>query len=332
MPNQPGMAGGGLTSIPLNMHHDFAAGGIIAFAEGGEPDPYALKKPITEEEAFEKQKAAEAKYGFGNDPYAEAKRRYAEIEAKQREREKSAGSDRFWAGLAAYGSAGPKGFAQAAGNASKVMQGMESQQQAQSEANAMKMAELHSLWGKEQEAMNRARYAAVMGKVKEEEAALREIAELRHKRDQVEAQKTTAAASTKQAETSSQREAREAKEQEVLTPAKLALLKAQAAREGRPDDFQQRYKLYQTDPNAFQAMYGNKLSGQQTSREEAIKNLVGRMGGAFTMLALKPEGLAQQEALIKQEMNGGAAPKPTGGKNPYSDKSDAELKAALGIK
>jgi hypothetical protein len=79
-------------------------------------------------------------------------------------------------------------------------------------------------------------------------------------------------------------------------------------------------------------MFGNKLSGQQTSREEAIKNLIGRMGAGFTMLALKPEGLAQQEALIKQEMSGGVAPKPAGGTNPYSTKSDAEIKAALGIK
>jgi hypothetical protein len=53
---QPGMAGGGLTSIPLNMHHDFAAGGIIAFADGGYPAGYEVPEQITEEQARESAK------------------------------------------------------------------------------------------------------------------------------------------------------------------------------------------------------------------------------------------------------------------------------------
>jgi hypothetical protein len=106
---------------------------------------------------------------------------------------------------------------------------------------------------------------------------------------------------------------------------------ADILRAGRPDEFQQRLRLYQTDPTAYNAMYGaGAKGGLTTSREEAIKNLIARMGPKFTMLARTPEGLEQQETLIKQEMGG--ASKPTGGTNPYSTKSDAELKAALGIK
>jgi hypothetical protein len=219
------------------------------------------------------------------------------------------------------------------------MQDMKTAQEATKDANAMKMAELHTLWAKEQDALNRANYAADKGRMDEKRKALMEAANFRLEREKVEATKTSAGASVTSANASAQN-ARTLEEQRKFEqenyPAKFALEQRKAnadiARAGRPDEFQQRLRLYQTDPNAFQAMYGNKLSGQQTSREEAIKNLIGRMGIGFTMLARTPEGLAQQESLIKQEMGGGAAPKPTGGKNPYSDKSDAELKAALGIK
>jgi hypothetical protein len=326
----PGMAGGGLTSIPLNMHHDFAAGGIIAFAQGGEPDPYALKKPITEEEAFEKQKAAEAKYGFGNDPYAEAKRRYAALEAKQAEREKNAGLDRFFAGLAAYGSAGPKGFAQAAGNASKVMQGMESQQQAESDARAAKMAELHTLFAKEQEAMNRARYAAVRGMVKEEEAALHEVAKLRQTRDQVKAQETSAGASLTSANAAAQN-SRTLEEQRKFEqgnyPREMALkeqvARAQLAHANKLSETEQRIKLAKEDPNLYARLYGEPKSGltEKDVWEGLIKN-----DYKFGRLPIDEQMRQVREAMA------GKKPSTTGGTNPYSTKSDAELKAALGIK
>jgi len=207
------------------------------------------------------------------------------------------------------------------------MRGMESQQQAESDARATKMAELHTLFAKEQEAMNRARYAAVMGKVREEQEELHKVAELRHKRDQVKAQETSANASATSAGasvTSAAAAAQNAKTLEEqrqfeqrMYPEKFALEKrkveSEISKAGRPDEFQQRYKLYQTDPTAYNAMYGaGAKGGLTTSREEAIKNLIGRMGIGFTMLARTPEGLAQQESLIKQEMGGGAAPKPTG--------------------
>jgi hypothetical protein len=309
------------------MHHDFAAGGIIAFAGGGEADPGAYPEQTTlEQERAERLKNQEL-YGFGGDPYAEAKRRYSDLEKRQLEREKNAGADRFWAGLSTFAGSGTRGFGESMGMALKTAQDLEEKQKAEGDTQRAKMAELSALWGKEQDALNRANYAADKGRMDEKRKALMEAANYRLEREKVEATKTSAGAAVTSAGasvTSANASAQNAKTLEEqrqfeqrMYPEKFALeqrkANAEIARAGRPDDFQQRYKLYKTDPNAFQAIYGNKLSGQQTSREEAIKNLVGRMGAAFTMLALKPEGLAQQEALIKQEMSGGAAPKPAGG-------------------
>ena len=344
---QPAMAGGGLTSIPLNMHHDFASGGIIAFASGGEPDPYALKAPITEEEAKEKLIRAEKEYGFGGDPYAEAKRRYADIEAKQKEREQNAGSDRFWAGLAAYGSAGPKGFAQAAGNASKAMQSMEQQQQAQSEANATKMAELHSLWGKEQEAMNRARYAAVTGKVKEEQAALQEVAKLRQTRDQVEAQKTSAAASARQAETLAGKEAFDQKNYPEELKIKKDQVRAQLIAAGKnPGEVQLAYGILadmkKTNPDAtlldaMTAMQSGKVAGKGALTQDQMLDAWEKMKFDERMERKKRAGgdLLKAQQNYFNEIRGGLASLPTssstGGRNP-SDMSNEELLRALGRK
>jgi len=293
----PGMAGGGLTSIPLNMHHDFAAGGIIAFADGGYPSGYEVPEKRTIEDVRLEREAEEAKRGIGGDPYAEAKRRYAQLEAKQAEREKNAGLDRFWAGLAAYGSAGPRGLAQAAGNASKVMQGMQKEQEAESDTRLTKMAELQTLWAKEQDAVKRAALAADMGQVDKSNAAKIEALKLRQQFDQVKAQTisanasatsagasvTSAAASTKQAETASQKEAREAEEQKLLTPARLALYKAQAAREGRPPPGIEETRLYMSDPKyaeAYDKMQASRAgSKNQLTYEDALKQAVAMVPG-----------------------------------------------------
>jgi hypothetical protein len=122
MPQQPGMAGGGLTSIPLDMSHDFAAGGIIAFADGGYPEELALRKEKSIDEVRQEREAEEAKRGIVADPYVEAKRRYAELEARQKAAEKTAGADRFWAGLASYAGSGTKQFGESMGQALKTSQ------------------------------------------------------------------------------------------------------------------------------------------------------------------------------------------------------------------
>jgi hypothetical protein len=305
LPNQPpppGMAGGGLTSIPLNMHHDFASGGIIAFADGGEADPAAeYPKQMTVDEARAEREMREKQYGFGGDPYAEAKRRYTEIEKKQLEREKEAGSNRFWAGLAAYGSAGPKGFAQAAGNASQVMQNMEKQQQAEGDAQRSKMAELHTLWGKEQDALNRAKLASDEGKVNEKRAWLQKAAEYRLEKQKTQASVTSAEASSKQAETAAQREAREAEAQKQMLPADIAYKRALAGQAGRPGEFEQRLKLAQTNPDLYARLFGEKTGLTEKDFYE--------MAAKTPMGSLKPELIPQ---IAKQMMESRAGTKPTG--------------------
>jgi hypothetical protein len=207
LPTQPGMAGGGLTSIPLNMHHDFAAGGIIAFADGGETD---LAAQYPEQSTIEKERAERLKqqeiYGFGGDPYVEAKRRYSELEKRQQEREKNAGADRFWAGLSTLASSGTKGFGESMGMAMKTAQDLEEKQIAQGDAQRAKMAELATLWGKEQDALNRANYAADKGNVQEKREQLLKAANYRLERQKVQASTTSAEASKKSAETQASKE------------------------------------------------------------------------------------------------------------------------------
>jgi len=325
------MAGGGLTSIPLNMHHDFAAGGLIAFARGGETDPAAeYPRQMTVDEARAEREMREKQYGFGGDPYAEAKRRYTEIEKKQLEREKEAGSNRFWAGLAAYGSAGPRGFAQAAGNASQVMQGMEKQQQAEGDAQRAKMAELHTLWGKEQDALNRAKLASDEGKVNEKRALLMKAAEYRLERQKAQASTTSAEASAQNARTLEEQR----KFEQENYPEKFKLEKrkvdADIARAGRPDEFQQRLRLYQTDPTAYNAIYGAGAKG--LTQDQMVDNWQ-------KMPFLEKEARKKRAGgdILKAEQDyyrevKGLASIPSSSKNPYSTKSDAEIKAALGIK
>jgi hypothetical protein len=332
LPNQPpppGMAGGGLTSLPLNMHHDFAAGGLIAFAGGGssgdgETDLAAqYPEQTTLEQERARREELERIYNFGGDPYAEAKRRYSAIEQKQLEREKEAGSNRFWAGLAAYGSAGPKGFAQAAGNASQVMQGMEKQQQAEGDTQRAKMAELHTLWGKEQDALNRAKLASDEGKVNEKRELLQKAAKYRLDRQQAEAQTTSAGASAQNARTLEEQR----KFEQANYPREMALKErvagAQLAHATRPGEQEQRLKLYKENPAAYAAIYGEPKSGltEKDVWEGLIKN-----DFRFGKLPLE-----EQIRQVREVMSG-KKPSTTGKSNPYADKSDAELLKALGLK
>jgi hypothetical protein len=331
LPTQPGMAGGGLTSIPLDFDHDFAAGGIIAFADGGETD---LAAQYPEQSTLEQERAERLKnqelYNFGSDPYTEAKRRYSELEKRQLEREKNAGADRFWAGLSSFAGSGTKGFGESMGMAMKTAQDLEEKQTAQGDAQRGKMAELATLWGKEQDALNRANYAADKGNVQEKREQLLKAAAFRLERQKAQASTTSAEASAKQAQTLAEKEAEERKNYPREMALKERIANAQLAHATRPGDFEQRVQLATKNPDLYAQVFGDKTISQKTSREEAIKNLIARMGPKFTMLARTPEGLEQQETLIKQEMGG--ASKPTGGTNPHSTKSDAELKAALGIK
>jgi hypothetical protein len=351
LPTQPGMAGGGLTSIPLDMHHDFASGGIIAFAGGGEPDPYKLKTPITEEEAEKKQREAEAKYGFGNDPYAEAKRRYAEIEAKQKEAEKSAVSDRIISSLAAMGGGGPRQFGDVMSSYANTSSKMEGEQRKEAEQNAMKMADLHTLWAKEQEAMNRARYAAITGKVREEEAAMREIADLRHKRDQVRAATTSSEASAKQAQTQALKEEFDQKnyskrfeleERKVAADERRAAADAaNAGRKGAEESIINNIwsSLKARDPkatymDAFNAFQTGKVGGKTALTQDQMIDAWQKMNIQDKMARKARAGgdVLKAEQDYYKELKGLSSLQSsgsTGGRKP-SDMSNEELLKALG--
>jgi hypothetical protein len=326
------MAGGGLTSLPLNMHHDFAAGGIIAFADGGETDLAAQypEQSTLEQERAERLKQQEA-YGFGGDPYAEAKRRYAELEAKQNEREKNADSDRFWSGLAAYGAAGPKSFAEAAGGAAQHMEKMQKEQESEGDTRRAKMAELSTLWGKEQDALARANFEADRGNVEGKRKKMLEAANYRAELRKVAAQETTAGASAQNAKTLE--EQRKFEQEKYPEKFKLEQRKVEAdiLRAGRPDEFQQRLKLYQTNPTAYNAMYGAGAKGALT-QDQMVDNW--QKMGIQEKMARKARAngdiLKAEQDYYKEVKGLSSSPAASGGTNPYANQSNAQILQALG--
>ena len=325
LPTQPGMAGGGLTSIPLDFDHDFAAGGIIAFASGGEPDPYALPETVTEAQAKDRREKAQQERGFGGDPYEEAKRRYSDLEKRQLEREKEAGADRFWAGLSTFAGSGTKGFGESMGMAMKTAQDLENKQRSEGDTQRTKMAELHSLWGKEQDALKRADYAADMGQVDKANALRAEALKLRQTRDQIEAQKTTAAANAKQAETAAARETREAEAQKLELPAKIKVWNSEAARNGRPPASVEEVQRYIADPKyaaAYDKMQSIRNGGKgEFTREDAMK--LAFPGGV--MPGMDPQDGINAANKIFDAVNR-AKNNPS---NPYSTASNDQIKAEL---
>jgi hypothetical protein len=324
LPMQPKMAGGGLTSIPLNMHHDFASGGIIAFADGGYPSGYEVPEKRTLEEVQAERELAEKARGIGGDPYEEAKRRYAEIEAKQKEAEKGAGINRIISSLAAMGGGGPRQFGDVMSSYATTSAKMEGEQKKEAEQNAMKMADLHALWAKEQDAVKRAALAADMGQVDKSRTYQNEALKLRQEFDKVKASNISAEAAAQNAKTLEEQRKFEQKqypEKFELERRKVAADElrarsdaANAGRKGAEESIINNIwsSLKARDPkatymDAFNAFQSGKGGGQRTSREEAIKNLDLRLGIKFKMM--KPE---DQEGLIRQEM--GVAPSPAANK------------------
>ena len=317
------MAGGGITSIPLNMHHDFAAGGIIAFADGGYPESYALPKEKSDDEIRQEREANEVKYGISKDPYADVKRRYAEIEEKQKASEKDAGYRNVIASLAAMGSGKPRRFGEAMANYAETATNLENNQQKLSEQNAIKMAELQTLFAEREDARRRGDLVAdraAQDKIGEKK---KEMLGLQHQYINAEANKTQAAATASNAATNTAKEAREAEEQKTLLPAKLALYKAQAAREGRAPPSIEETKLYMSDPKyaaAYDQMQAARTGGRGSfTFEDALKQVAPMMPGE------SPEAIA---AAAKKLMDSYKAYQ-SNTSNPYGKASDAEIKAAL---
>jgi hypothetical protein len=302
LPTQPGMAGGGLTSIPLNMHHDFAAGGIIAFADGGETDLAAeYPEQTTLEQERKKREELQRIYNFGSDPYTEAKRRYSDIEQRQLEREKNAGADRFWAGLSTLAGSGTKGFGESMGMAMKTAQDLEEKQNAQGDAQRGKMAELATLWAKEQDALNRANFEADRGNVEGQRKKLLEAAGYRLEKKKVQATTTSAEASSRQAQTLADKEAEERKNYPREMALKEQIAQAQLAHATRPGEFEQRVKLAKENPELYAKLFGEKAGLTEKDFYE--------MAAKTPMGSLKPELIPQ---IAKQMMESRAGTKPTG--------------------
>jgi len=186
--------------------------------------------------------------------------------------------------------------------AMKTAQDLEEKQNAQGDAQRGKMAELATLWGKEQDALNRANYAADKGNVEEKRQQLLKAAAFRLERQKAEASTTQAEASKRTAETAAQREAREAEAQKQMLPADVAYKRALASQAGRPSEHEQRLKLAQTNPELYAKLYGESKSSltEKDFYEMAAKTPMG---------SLKPELIPQ---IAKQMMESRAGTKPTG--------------------
>jgi hypothetical protein len=257
------MAGGGLTSIPLNMHHDFAAGGIIAFADGGYPEEYAMPKDKTDDEIREEREAQEIKYGISKDPYADVKRRYADIEAKQKESEKNSGYRNVIASLAAMGSGKPKRFGEAMANYAETATNLEKEQQKLSEQNAIKMAELQTAFAERDDARRRGDLVTDRAKQTEIANLKKEMLTLRNQYTNAESNKTQAAATASNAATNAAKETREAETEKIMRPLDVKYKNALISQAGRPPaEVQLAERYWQSMPKgtSFQQAYDTMMS------------------------------------------------------------------------
>ena len=336
----PGMAGGGLTSIPLNMHHDFAAGGIIAFADGGYPAGYELPQEKTLEQIRLEREEEELKRGISRDPYADVKRRYAEIEAKQKEAEKGAGANKIISSLAAMGAGGPRQFGDVMASYANTSTNIEKEQQKLSEQNAMKMAELQMAFAEKEDARRRGDLVGDRAAEERIKTLQREVLGLRHQFKQAEAQTTSAGASAKQAQTQALKEEFDQKNYPKEFELKQQEVRARIANAlQKPGELQVIDNIFAAlkakDPKAsyLDAVESYKMAGAGVAKSGTL-TYKDALEQASKNPLLKGDALIQEAKRLMAGQSGGVAglPRPSGGKNPYSDKSDAELKAALGIK
>jgi hypothetical protein len=349
LPNPPGMAGGGLTSIPLNMHHDFASGGIIAFADGGYPSEYEMPEERPRSALRQERETDEASYGISKDPYADIKRRYADIEEKQKRTEEEGNSRRLMSGLAAYAAAGPKSFAEAAGGAAKSMQDMRQRQEALSEQAALKMAELQTAFAEKEDARRRGDLAADRAAEEKIQARKKEILGLRHQYTQskasetsAEASKASAAASTKNAQTQASKEEFDQKNYPQEFALKQQEVRARIANAlQKPAEIQVLDRMYAEaralDPAATYAdtFEKYKMAGAGVSKEGRL-TYKDALKQASEDPRLRGDALVEEALRLMSRQPGaggglpaaGAAGKP----NPNAGKSNAQILQELGIK
>jgi len=332
------MAGGGLATIPLNMHHDFAAGGIIAFADGGYPTGYEIPQEKSIDDIRQEREAEEAKRGISKDPYADVKRRYADIEARQKKAEEEGDSRRLWSGLSAFAASGTKGFGESAGEAAKGMQDMRQRQEAISEQNAMKMAELQTAFAEKEDARRRGDYTADRAAQDKIASIKKEILTLQNQYTNAQAAKESAAASTKSAQTQASKEEFDQKNYQKEFELKQQEVRARIANAlQKPAELQVLDKLYAearaknpaaTYLDTYEA-YRMAGAGVGKSGTLTYKDALEQAGKNNPLL--KGDALVAEAKKLMAGQTSGVASLPTNKQNPYSTKSDAEIKAALGI-
>jgi hypothetical protein len=179
-----------------------------------------------------------------------------------------------------------------------------------------------------------------MGRVDKSRAAQAEALTARRQFDQVQASTTQAEAASQNARTLEEQRKFEQKNY----PAKFALEQekvraeiAQALR--KPGELQVIDNIFAAlkakDPNAsyLDAVESYKMAGAGVAKSGTL-TYKDALEQASKNPLLKGDALIQEAKRLMAGQSGGVAglPRPSGGKNPYSDKSDAELKAALGIK
>jgi len=151
--------------------------------------------------AIARQKILMSEFGVSQDPYADVRKRYEDIEKRRESRRAEEPSDRLMATLAAYSEAAPeKGLGYQMGQAAKVRTALVKEQEALKDKQDTEMASLYSSMAKEEDARKRGDMKAVETELANQKAHKIKIIELENQSTQAQAQMINAMANRTQAE------------------------------------------------------------------------------------------------------------------------------------
>ena len=151
--------------------------------------------------AIERQKMLMREFGVSQDPYADVRKRYEDIEKRRESRRAEEPSDRLMATLAAYSEAAPeKGLGYQMGQAAKVRTALVKEQEALKDKQDTEMAGLYNSMAKEEDARKRGDMKAVETELANQRNFKAKIIELENQSTQAQAQMINAMANRTQAE------------------------------------------------------------------------------------------------------------------------------------
>jgi len=126
------------------------------------PAELQVKPEKTAEQIYAENQAIKKLAGVSDTPFAESKKRYEAIEARQKEQMASDPMDRLIAQASAFATADPaKGFGYQAAMSANASQALKKEQDALREQQAMTMAKLYTEYDKEDDARKRGDAAAI---------------------------------------------------------------------------------------------------------------------------------------------------------------------------